>query len=256
MERITEQTKILNGFMLKWIAIVSMVVDHFGSIIMDGVLSPYVVNGSIFFTDDMPYIVFHAFTVKNICEIIGSIAFPLFCFLIVEGVINTKNRLKYGIRVGIFALISEIPFNLAHSQTLFEPELQNVMFTLSVGIFTLILISISEEKYHDKNAARWGLTVLLTIIGMAVAYLLKGEYVFLGVLTIVLFYLLRGNEYTRLLGVSPLIIVSPWTLLSLIPIYLYNGHRGKGSKYFFYIFYPAHFIIFAAIAYILSNRPI
>lgn len=48
MERITEKVKLLNGFMLKRIAVVSMLIDHFGCIIMDGVLSPYVVNGSIF----------------------------------------------------------------------------------------------------------------------------------------------------------------------------------------------------------------
>lgn len=256
MENATDRTKLFNGFMLKRMAIVSMVADHFGSIIMNGVLAPYVVNGSILFTDDMPYIVLRAFTIKNVCNIIGSIAFPLFCFLMAEGFLHTKNRLKYGTRVGAFALISEIPFNLAHHQSLFGLELQNVMFTLSTAIFTLLLISMSEEKYQDRRTIRWGLTVLITITGMAVAYLLKGEYVFLGVLTIVLFYLLRGNKYTRLLGICPLVVVSPWILLSLIPIYLYNGQRGKGSQYFFYVFYPAHFILFAAIAHILANRPI
>lgn len=256
MESITEKTKLLDGFMLKRIAIISMLVDHFGSIIMDGVLSPYTVNGCISFTEDMPYIVLQAFSIKNICEIIGSIAFPLFCFLLAEGFLKTRNRLKYGTRVGIFALVSEIPFNLAHYQSLFEPKLQNVMFTLSIAIFTLILISKIEEKYRDKKITRWSLVTLATIIGMAVAFLLRGEYVFLGVLAVVLFYLLRANEYTRLLGACPLLIVSPWILLSLIPIYLYNGQRGRGYKYFFYVFYPTHFIVFAVIAYILSIRTI
>ncbi|MGI6605990.1 MAG: TraX family protein [Peptococcia bacterium] len=254
METVMGKTKLLSGFMLKWIAIIGMVVDHFGSIIIDGVLSPYVVNGSIYFTADMPYFIFHAFTIKNICGIFGDIAFPLFFFLVAEGFLKTRNRLKYGTRVGIFALISEIPYNLAHYQTIFEPKLQNVLVTLSIAIFTLILISKIEEKYQDHKTVRWVYVILSTITGMGVAFLLRGEYVFLGVLAIVLFYLLRSNEYLRLCGLCPFLIVSPWVLLSLIPITMYNGQRGKGPKYFFYIFYPAHLLLFALIAQILSNR--
>jgi hypothetical protein len=185
METVMGKTKLLSGFMLKWIAIIGMVVDHFGSIIIDGVLSPY---------------------------------------------------------------------NLAHYQTIFEPKLQNVLVTLSIAIFTLILISKIEEKYQDHKTVRWVYVILSTITGMGVAFLLRGEYVFLGVLAIVLFYLLRSNEYLRLCGLCPFLIVSPWVLLSLIPITMYNGQRGKGPKYFFYIFYPAHLLLFALIAQILSNR--
>ena len=89
---------------------------------------------------------------------------------------------------------------------------------------------------------------------MGLAYLIRSEYVFLGVLSICLLYLLRDQGRLRLLGFAPLLIVSPWILLALPPAMLYNGQRGKGMKYFFYVFYPAHLLAFAAIAWLLSNR--
>jgi hypothetical protein len=232
--------KVLSGFTLKWIAIISMIIDHFGSIIMDGVISPYLNNGYLLFTEDMPFMVINSFQIKNICEIIGSIAFPIFCFLIVEGFIHTRSSLKYGIRMGIFAIISEIPYDIAHYNKIFEPKLQNVMFTLCVGIFTLILIKLVGEKFNSRKVIKILLSICVIVAEMGIALALRGEYVFLGVLSISLIYLLRRNKYLQLLGMFPLIVVSPWIMLALITILFYNGERGRGLKYFFYIFYPAH----------------
>lgn len=83
---------------------------------------------------------------------------------------------------------------------------------------------------------------------MGIAFLVRGEYVFLGVLSAVLVYLLRDRGKLRTVGLVPLLVVSPWVLLAVPPILLYNGKRGKGSKWFFYVFYPAHFLVFAAMA--------
>lgn len=246
----------LTGFALKRIAVVSMLIDHFGGVVMDGVIAPYRTNGSIFFTADMPFMVRYAFAIRAVCNTIGYIAFPLFCFLLVEGFLHTRDRVKYGLRMGLFALLSEIPYNIAHYQTLFCFRLQNVMFTLCVGIFTLIAISGAEGRFADRKGARILCTALITAIGMAAAYLLRSEYVFLGVLAICLLYLLHDKGWLRLLGFAPLLVVSPWILLALLPVLFYNGQRGKGAKYFFYIFYPAHLLAFAAIAWFLSNRAV
>lgn len=246
--------QILDSFAIKWIAIASMVIDHFGSIVMDGVVAPYMTNDSIIFTADMPFFVRYTFAIKNVCEVLGSIGFPLFCFLLAEGFVHTRNRLTYGIRMGIFALISEIPFDLAHYQQALNFSLQNVMFTLCVGIFTLWAVSQAEEKLSGRKPLQILCIVLSVAAGCALAFLLRSEYVFLGILAIAPMYLLRKNPYLRLLGIAPLLIVSPWVLLALIPIFLYSGRRGKGSKYFFYVFYPAHFLAFAGIAYLLANR--
>ncbi|MDD2231569.1 MAG: TraX family protein [Sphaerochaetaceae bacterium] len=255
------ETKPFNGHIgvlstntLKLIAVLSMIIDHFGSIIMDGVMAPYMIDGYLNFTTDMPWLVFNAVSIKNLCEILGSIAFPIFCFMIAEGFIHTHNKLKYGLRVGLFALISEIPFDLAHYGELYNPGLQNVMFTLCISIFTLLAINLLEIIFSEKKALKWTLIVLSILAGMALAFLAKGEYVFLGVLTISLLYLLRNTGWFRLLGLAPLIIVSPWTLLAALPISMYSGKKGHGSKYFFYVFYPAHFLLFAWIAHMLSVR--
>lgn len=83
------ETKPFNGHIgvlstnkLKLIAVLSMIIDHFGSIIMDGVMAPYMIDGYLTFTTDMPWLVFNAVSIKNLCEILGSIAFPIFCFMI------------------------------------------------------------------------------------------------------------------------------------------------------------------------------
>lgn len=249
-----ERFRILEGFTLKWIAIVSMVIDHFGSIVMDGVLAPYRIDGLIWFTADMPFFIRSAPTIKTVCEAFGSIAFPIFCFLLVEGFLHTRSRLKYGLRMGLFALVSEIPFNLAHKQSVFYPNLQNVMFTLCIGIFTLYAIAWVQERFAARRALSILSVIGVTLAGAGLAYLVRSEYVFLGILCIVLLYVLRSNRYWQLAGFAPLLIVSPWILLALPAVTAYNGQRGRGSQYFFYVFYPAHFLVFAGMAELLSKR--
>lgn len=246
--------RILDGFTLKWIAIVSMVIDHFGSIIMDGVLAPYRVDGAIYFTADMPWFIRSAPLIKMVCEALGSIAFPIFCFLLVEGFLHTQNRLRYGLRMGLFALISEIPFNLAHSQTVWHPSLQNVMFTLCIGILTPYAIAWAQERLSASRATSILSVIGITLAGAGLAFLVRGEYVFLGIACIVLLYMLRSNRYLQLAGFAPLLIVSPWILLAVPPVAAYNGQRGHGSQYFFYVFYPAHFLVFTGIASLLAQR--
>ena len=73
------------------------------------------------------------------------------------------------------------------------------------------------------------------------------------VLAAVLLYLLRDKGYLRAAGLAPLLVVSPWVLLAVPPILLYNGERGRGSKWFFYVFYPVHFLVFAALAAWISG---
>lgn len=124
----------LTGFGLKRLAVASMVIDHIGSFLLRAMIEPYKINGVLMVNRDSPEALWQLMQAREVCEVLGSVAFPLFCFLMAEGFLHTRDRVKYGLRMGLFALLSEIPFNLAHFQTPFSLRLQNVMFTLTVGI--------------------------------------------------------------------------------------------------------------------------
>ena len=248
-----KQTCSLTSFGLKRVAVISMVIDHIGSLLLWAMLEPYKINGTLVVNRESPTMLWQIMQAKEVCEVLGSIAFPIFCFLMVESFLHTRDQAKYGLRLGLFALLSEIPFDLAHFQNLFSLRLQNVMFTLTVSAFTLLILSRAEEKWRDTPSVRWTAAAAITMAGMALAFLIRGEYVFLGVLSAALVYLLRDKGRLRIAGLAPLLVVSPWVLLAVPFLLLYNGERGTGSKWFFYVFYPAHFLVFSALALWLSG---
>lgn len=243
----------LTSFGLKRVAVASMIIDHIGSFLLGAMLEPFKSNGMLVVNGDSSATLWQIMKAKELCDLLGRAAFPIFCFLMVEGFLHTHDRARYGLRMALFALVSEIPYDLIHFHTPVSFRLQNVMFTLTVGIFTLLAVSKAEERWRAAPGPRWAAVAVLTAAGMALAYLVRGEYVFLGVLSAVLVYLLRDKGRLRVVGLAPLLMVSPWTLLAVPAILLYNGERGKGSQWFFYVFYPAHFLVFAALAAWLSG---
>jgi len=246
-----QKFKVLNGITLKWIALLSMVIDHFNGVVLRGLLSPYLKDGALVFSEDLPKWIFYYPMINEICNALGRIAFPLFCFLISEGFIHTKNRRRYGFLILLFALITEIPFNIAHYREFFNFALQNVMFTLCVGVFTLIAFSDGIKKFGENKPYSTLFSIAVILVGMAVSTVLRSEYAFLGIASIMVFYILKDAGDFRVFGILPLVAVLPWAILSAPFILLYNGKRGHGNKYFFYIFYPAHFLVLAFLRYIL-----
>lgn len=247
------RSDLFSSFALKRVAVASMVIDHIGSFLLRAMMAPYRVDGMLVVNQDSPAILRQLMLWRELCDILGAIAFPIFCFLVAEGFLHTRDRLRYGRQMLWFALLSEIPYTLAHYQTFFSYRLQNVMFTLACAILTLLLISKVEERQVERKVLRWGMTAAAIAAGMVMAYLMRGEYVFMGPLTVSLVYLLRDKGRLRIAGLAPLLVVSPWTALAVPFLLLYNGERGKGSKWFFYLFYPAHFLVFAALAMVISG---
>ena len=201
---------------------------------------------------------------------IGSIAFPLFCFLISEGFFYTKNRKRYFVLMGTFALLSEIPLDLAffRSDAIVENTFpfywryQNVFFTLLLGLIALWCIEKFKPVSKQKNKKIIGsLLQVICVVGLAVtASIIHSDYEAYGVLLIVAFYLCRKNRlyqmltfllvYTVCTGVQP---AFP-EFTSILILLFYNGQRGKlRLKYFFYIFYPAHLMIFYITTLLLSR---
>ena len=116
---------------------------------------------------------------------IGRITFPIYAFLIVEGYFHTSNLKKYVQRLFIFALISEIPFNLAMGSSLFYPLHQNVLwsFIISIG-----LIHWNEKV---KSCKLWK-RILTGTVSILIAYvaglLTMVDYYHAGILTVLVFY--------------------------------------------------------------------
>ena len=225
-EIIPDRYKVLSGSAIKCIALVTMIIDHIGVVLMK--------NSRI--------VLLHtsqgAFTLYTLMRKIGRLSFPLYCFLLVEGFLHTHDRKKYGSNLLLFALISEIPWNLEHTGTLFY-EKQNVFFTLFLGFVALCCVEHWREHPREQLAA----LLMLFLAEMC----LQADYGVVGFGLILLMYLLREQRILQaVLGCC--FLSSTWVGgLAFIPINLYNGKRGfihgKTLKYAFYSAYPLHILI-------------
>ncbi len=224
--RIPQKYKVLSGSTLKLIALVTMLIDHTTS----AVIGSMIVN--IYDTHDKYVIIY------NILRGIGRIAFPIYAFLLTEGYIHTHNRKKYGLSLLIFAVISEIPWNLCHVGTV-RWENQNVFFTLFLGYLGICLY----EKFKTDFVKMFACLLAL----YAVTLVLKADYGCSGYCFILMVYILRDKPCIRAI-IGSGFLSSTWKAgCAFIPIALYNGERGfiKGKflKYLFYAIYPIHMLI-------------
>ncbi len=225
---IPEKWRIFSGSTLKMLALCSMLIDHTAAFLLVSIES----CTAPFFT-----VLGFSVSVYSVMRLIGRMAFPLYCFLLTEGVVYTRNRKKYGIQLLLFALLSELPWNLVHCNS-WHFERQNVFFTLFLGYLCICLY----EKYREHP--RMQAVVLLG--GMAAAVLLKADYGIRGYILILALYALRSTPLLRFV-VSSVIPSSHAALSAFLPICLYNGKRGfihgNIAKYTFYLIYPAQFLI-------------
>lgn len=212
---------------LKMIAMFFMLIDHFAYVMIERGIGVYG----------------QWYTIDRIMRGMGRIAFPIFCFTIVEGFQKTKNAYAYLKRLFLFALISEIPFDLAFRGTVIALDFQNVFWTLAFGLALLIL-------YEDRMMEDWKRAV-----GMAACFIipqmLHTDYSVYGVLAIFLMYRLRKEPLLMCLaGYTVLLLQSTaesWAVFGFLLILLYNGQRGNGKKLFYYAFYPVHLLILALL---------
>ena len=204
--------KGIDSFTLKMIGIVTMLIDHVGAILFP------------------EYLIF---------RIIGRISFPIFTYTLVEGFMHTHDVGKYMMRLGVLALISEIPFDLAFSGTIWNIQSQNVFFTLFLGVFMLYLM------LKVPNAIVRFVCVLALLL---LSEFLHTDYSSMGLLMIYWFYQYRDNKVMKALGIAAINIllmggVQIYAIFALIPILLHNGEQGIRCKRFFYGFYPVHLLV-------------
>lgn len=238
----------ISGSTLKMIAIITMLIDHTAAVLLDRIIVADGMGNGVLYTINM------------VMRLIGRLGFPLFCFLLIEGFLHTKNKMKYALRLGAFCFVSEIPFDLAFSGKVFYWDYQNVFFTLLIGFLVLCVMSLIEEKIKFNGTKdkiiKSLLSVLTILLGMFVAFLLKTDYSAVGVFTIVVMYVFRNKKLMEALtGCIVLTLMSLVEITSffvLLPIKFYNGTKGWNMKYFFYFFYPVHLLILYLISHLIG----
>ena len=172
-------------------------------------------------------------------SILGRLAFPIFAFSISEGYSHTKNVNKYLMRLLNFAIIIQLPNFLG-----FQEYPLNIFFTLALGLFCLEILDNNKINIVVRYIVVLYLCFLAEKTGL--------DYGAYGVILIILFNKLRNNKlyiFIAFLALNLVILkignlseMQIYSIFSLIPIFLYNGKKGYGTKYFFYLFYPLHFI--------------
>ena len=222
----------MNSYQLKLVALSTMIIDHVAFV----------------FQNQMPH------TLYLLMRGIGRISFPIYCFLLVEGFFHSRSRRNYLIRLSIFCILSELPFDLAFyydtSQAnhasfldLMHFSHQNVFFTLTIGFLAICLL----ERY----AGRQSIALLSIFLLPCLAEYLCFDYGSVGVMTILLFYYHRKIGRLPLwAGLVPLLLLAilgsqiELACIACLPFLLsYNGEKGKsGWKYLFYAAYPLHLL--------------
>lgn len=226
---ISRSWKVLSGSSLKVLAMVSMLTDH---------LALFLWKDSSWCRTVLFVIGNKEITAYMLFRMFGRIAFPLFAFLLVEGFLHTRDRRRYGVRLLLFALISEIPWNLIWGGRPFCPT-RNVFFTLLLGYLALCALEGYKNNIRSLFASLMGLLVISVV--------LRADFGSAGFGFIMLLYVLRTRPVIRAV-IGSCVLGSRWVAgLAFIPIALYSGERGfvKGPvfKYLFYLFYPLHLLI-------------
>ena len=206
--------RTFSGTALKTIACITMLVDHIGaSCIEAGILTPGLDAGTL---SQDTLSAYPLYRLDMVLRFTGRLAFPLFCFLLVEGFVHTHNVKGYLGRLVLFGLLSEVPFDLAFFRTPFDPSAQNVYWTLALAACT------------DYNAS--------------------------GVIIICALYLTRTNRKWQCLAGALLFMFELTAPLAFVLVWFYNGQRGACSplqKKAFYWFYPVHLLVLAGITNLL-----
>lgn len=221
-----ERFRVLNGSALKLLAMAAMLVDH-SAICFRPLLGSYLFT--LFDIRFTPYVLLRGF---------GRIAFPIFCFLLAEGFRHTRSKQRYALNLFLFALLSEIPYDLFNCGAL-PFERQNVFLTLLLGGLGIWCLGKFRERPLGSS---------LLLIGLAVvAAKLNADYGWKGFLLILLLYLLAEQPVVQAFAGITLLGWPAGVACAFPFLNLYNGERGfvrgRAAKYFFYSFYPVHLTI-------------
>lgn len=271
------QKQGFSGYHLKMIALVTMLIDHIGAVVLWRALeASYKITASMQLSEHLgdKIIVWIAgnqelvYTIYEYTRLIGRMAFPIYCFLLVEGFLHTRNVNKYAFRLFLFSLLSEIPFDFALEGTFWYPMYNNVFFTLFLGLLCINCLNWIEmifQRWKEKGKDTFigicieGFLFFVVISGMSIVAeeMLMTDYGMAGVIAIVLIWLFRKNKTlgfcSSIIALGFLSSSTEYLAIAMLPvIQKYDGTRGKQTKYLFYAFYPIHLFLLGGICYLLG----
>jgi hypothetical protein len=261
------------AYQLKWIALITMTVDHFGVL----VLYPYTNNTVI----DTLYIV---------SRLIGRLAFPLFAFMIAEGIYRTKHRYLYFSKLFAMALLIGLSMFVLE-QININALAGNIFVDLSMAALAMILLK--EKSWLLKPLGLLPIAYIIwTSFDAGVPNFLRADYGLYGLIMMLIFFFtytkvvqeklttfLRLNtsaEHNYVISsVALLMMHVVWYIMEILVnqgmpsggllanyltrfvggqtyavvagyfIYYYRGDKGNPPKWFqlfSYAYYPLHFI--------------
>ena len=207
---------MIDRSVLKWIAVLTMVIDHVGAIL---------------------------FPDQSWMRGIGRVGFPVYAYCLAEGFRYTSDYRRYLGRLALFAILSEIPFDLAFYGVPFSFAHQNVFFTLTLGLILLWVL----ERCREQLLLCAGAFAVLCFLAQA----LHMDYGAGGLLMVFAFYLAQQGT-SPWIGWGIFVFINlfgyaggvQWAaILALLPIGLYSGKAGKRKQRFFYWIYPLHLLL-------------
>ena len=253
MEKTDAQTgrQGLNRDVIKYIAIVNMLLYHIAHVFLS--------RGTV---------------LHEIFEDVGYFTAPVMCYFLVEGYVYTRSKVRYGLRLLLFTVISQMPFYLAlRISTEGLPFMCNMFYTL----FCSFLLLVAREKIANPvwRGAVCAMLVIATIIGdwqifAALLVLLlaqdwgdrKKMMMHYGMIAFVYFLFITRNYMWENYGLPASLLhgflgCSGILAAGVVVLFCYNGRRAKYgrnfSKWFFYIFYPAHLLVLYLVSVLMQR---
>lgn len=187
----------------------------------------------------------------SVLQLVGGLAVPVFAFLLVEGFMHTRSFYRYLMTVLAFAIISEIPYNLAMSMSLMDLDNQNPLFTLAVCLVMLYGLRLFQEKRGILYRLAQVLLVIAAILWCGICHFGFGLCTVLLAAIYYLFYDRKGMRVLMGCAISSMYVTAP---ISGYALWSYTGDRGwNGNKYLFYLLYPLHLLLLAGITFVIAG---
>jgi hypothetical protein len=240
--------RVLTGSALKWIAIACMVVDHIAAVFVYGYYKSTLADPAV--VSQQVYQVYYWM------RVVGRITFPIFCFELVEGSQHTRSFPRYALRLLAFALVSEVPYDLAlHSTDADWTVHLNIMVTLLAALLPMWAGEACGRRAHLP----WWVGKIVAAVAMAGLWWVCSNWIHpsyegYGILLAGALYL--GKE-SRIAQFALAAIVTyyhgnalqNWCLVGVaLACLFYNGKKGHMNKWVSYTFYPGHLLVIAIAA--------